>query len=299
LPPSKRRTEAYNTTRGTVLGWFDAINYIAVAAILDSLIDRGIPIDFIGFNDDVEISIYKDNCEIAETLNILRDVVIMEISSYDILISLNKTYGSKASVFLERYNYFTEKYELDMYKLQLTIKAYSRSMVAKEPWRAKMLYASASEWTPDAYCRDRCIDTIGIEFRQEEVTLPIEAGGWHVFGQGNLNTCLRNCDKIALYMIQELQKWRPPNLSKKPKERDSVKIAIKGQELSFKAQSSDMMLHISGFETNFEDINFEDGAILNAWETHSGLYTGMTEWSHIYTPPRRLFKSSGVQPPPE
>jgi hypothetical protein len=289
------------TERGTVLGWFDAINYICVAAILDNLINRGLPIDFIGFNDDLEIGVYKDgSASLKDTLEMVRDLIILEMSNNDILVSLSKTYGSRASVFLERYNYFTEEYDLDMYKLQLTIKAYSRSMVATWPWRAKLLYAAASEWTPDAYCRDRCIDTIKPEFRPEEVTLPLLVGGWHVMRTDQLDQSLTEADDLSIRMLAKLSKFKMPNVSKRIKKRDGDKIHEKAMETPYHATGADLVRLVQNFEVEKDDINVEDDHIIGTLELRATYYEGNTDFLSIRPDyPRRLYKSSGVEPPPD
>jgi len=118
--------------------------------------------DFVTFNDDVEIS---KRCQSApkETLELLRMATIAELDSFDIAISIDKTYGSRASVFLERYAYYSRNYGLDMYKEQLTVASYAKSLVTTEIWQAKFFYSAAELWTKSKYATDRCIDTCPME----------------------------------------------------------------------------------------------------------------------------------------
>jgi len=204
--------EVYATTRGTMLGWLDSINSICVCAILHNLSNREeLGFDFITFNDDVEIS-KRCHSDIKGTLELLRMAVITELDSFDIPISIDKTYGSKGSVFLERYAYFGN-YGLDMYKEQLTVASYAKSLVTEYPWKAKLFFSAAELWTKSTYATDRCIDTCPIEFRKEEITLPVWAGGWYLPIRGSMDYSLQETDAIGYYLGLHLSNWRPQKYS--------------------------------------------------------------------------------------
>jgi len=232
--------ETYETARGAMLGWLDCVNYLAVAAILHNLVNEGLQFDFIGFNDDVEISKRVSDHSFAQTLEILRSVICIELDSYDIPISINKTYGSRASVFLERYAYYSQ-YGIDMYKEQLTVKAYAISLVTTHIWEAKMQFAAAEQWTKSDYCRDRCIDTCPIEFRREEINLPLWAGGWYLRVFNGLDYSMALSDRLGIRLGFELSKWKPLNYSTKMQPASTgQKIADTIEDKCFNSHSKEL-----------------------------------------------------------
>jgi hypothetical protein len=249
--------ECYKTVRGTMLGWLDSINCIAVTAILHSLIKHGgLKFDFVTFNDDVEISTRATDP--GATLNLLKLAVCAKLSSFDILISVNKTYGSRASVFLERYAYYDRYYDLDMYKEQLTVKAYAQSLCTVYPWKAKMLFAAAEQWTKSKYATDRCIDTCKVEFTTDEITQPLWCGGWYITKKDGLDISLQlGSNKLNSLGIL-LQKWKSKNYTQEGYIAPSnAVIQNKVENLVFNASSPGLAkLEFEGIET-LEEINQE------------------------------------------
>jgi len=198
--------ETYKTSRGTMLGWLDCVNSIAVCAILFNLsVNEKLNFDFITFNDDVEISKFAKS-DIKGTLELLRIAVVTELSSFDIPISLKKTFGSKCSVFLERYAYYSQ-YGIDMYKEQLTVKAYAQSLVSEFPWQAKMFFSAAEMWTKNSYATDRCISTCPEEF-PIEVNSSLWSGGWFIRRKNGLDQSLIETTRIGYLLGLELAKFK-------------------------------------------------------------------------------------------
>lgn len=200
--------EVYKTCRGSMLGWLDPINCIAVCAILHYLsCERELGFDFISFNDDVEISKYVKK-DIPGTLELLRMAVVCELDMFDIPISLDKTYGSLSSVFLEKYNYF-DKYNLDMNKRTLCLKQYITSLTATAKWEAKINFAFAFLEYEHEDITDRCLYTSDPEFRPEEKSMSLWSGGWFI--RVNDNYCddsFVECDELGIYLGLELQKFK-------------------------------------------------------------------------------------------
>lgn len=264
----------YATSRGTVLGWLDCINCLCVTAILYNLsTERELNFDFVTFNDDVEISfrVVRDPKNHAE---LLRAAVIAKLSYFDILISLDKTYASFASVFLERYAYFDDEYGLDMYKEQLTVKAYAQSCVTKFPWRAKMLFAAAEQWTKSKYATNRCIDTCPIEFRPEEQGTHLFCGGWYIRIQNGLDTCL-NEDDLDVMMGVHLTRWKPPNYSPYPENNPGQDEMVEAtNKKSYHAQSSEKGIDLFKMTDTLSDINREDGMLLGFSRVIAANYFG-------------------------
>jgi hypothetical protein len=264
----------YHTERGTVLGWLDSINSLVVSVILHDLSKRGLEFDFITFNDDVEIS-KRGVSAPKETLELLRLAVIAELDSFDIPISMGKTYGSRASVFLERYAYYTEEYGLDMYKEQLTVDAYAKSLVTEFPWQAKLFFAAANQWTKSQYATDRCINTCPVEFRKEENTLPLYAGGWFIFRSNGKDDSLEYSDRLGLRLGTELQKFRPPKYStKRDKVSSNKKISEKTNSNVYRGYSAGMARHLLGADETIETLNEELESLVSAALTRVDTYPG-------------------------
>lgn len=267
--------EVYSTSRGTMLGWLDSINSICVSAILHRLA-KDLKFDFITFNDDVEIS--KRGSEYKDTLELLRAAVLSTIDFFDIPISINKTFGSRASVFLERYAYY-DRYNIDMYKEQLTVKAYARSCVASHPWQAKLLFAAADQWTKSTYARDRCIDTCPVEFRKVENTLPLWSGGWYIRRKNGLDLALKESDDLGNRLGLELQKFKPPRYATKPeKVSDNNRIYTCVNNKALYSTPGDSYLHRNNLEVeNLREVNHEIDYIYSCIETRVDLYSGRDE----------------------
>jgi len=260
--------KCYQTARGTMLGWLDAVNSLCVCAIIHSMINRGLPIDFVTFNDDVEISCKCDPGTEGTELGLIRDLLILELDSFDIPISLSKTYGSKASVFLERYCYFTRHYNLDMYKEQLTVAAYAKSLVTTFVWQAKLFHAAAEQWTKSTYATDRCIMTCPVEFRPEEAALSLWAGGWFIWKKDGMDQALETSDKLGLILGQELAKWKS-TLYSTPRHKVSnmQKISVALHKRREEAMSSTMYNHVHDTHETLADINDEVPAIRAGLQT--------------------------------
>lgn len=267
--------ETYRTERGTMLGWLDAINSICVSIILHFLA-KELRFDFITFNDDVEIS--KRGTEYAQTLDLLRAGVLSTINFFDIPISINKTFGSRCSVFLERYAYY-DRYGIDMYKEQLTVNAYARSCVAEEIWRAKFLFAAAEQWTKSEYAADRCIDTCPIEFRKEEVTLPLWSGGWYIRRKNGLDLSIEESDQLGRRLGLELSRLKPQRYAtRKEKVAPAHTIYNTVQNRAYMANSPESYLHNNCKELeSMLEVNYETDYIYSSIRTKVDQYLGKDE----------------------
>lgn len=232
--------ECFQTERGTVLGWLDCINCLCVCAILHWLsCEEELGFDFISFNDDVEISKFVSK-DIPGTLELLRLAIVTELNSYDIAISLDKTFGSKGSVFLERYAYF-DQYGLDMYKEQLTVKAYSQSLVTAFPWQAKLYHSAAEQWTKSEYATDRCIKTCPVEFRLVEASTSLWSGGWFIYRKDKLDRATRETDELGYLLGLKLSTFKTQSYSTRvEKVTSNRKIYVTVNEKCYNAESSQM-----------------------------------------------------------
>lgn len=250
--------EVYNTERGTVLGWMDCLNSLCVCAILHHLITvEDMKFDCVTFNDDVEISAWKGHDPQAK-MEILRQVIFNIFDAFDIPLSITKTYGSFASVFLERYAYYDENYNLDMYKEQLTVKAFALSLVSEYPWVAKGHFASAWQWTKNEYAHNRCIRSIKAEFGEFEWTLPVWAGGWFIPSETGLDRSIADCPEDFIRLGRALSKWQPPKYSTKPTKVSSpVEIAQSLEKKFMSAKDPESARRKFEFKDILSDIHLD------------------------------------------
>jgi len=269
--------DVYKTSSGTVLGWLDPISCLCVCAILHWLsCEEELGFDFISFNDDVEISKFCKS-DLKGTLELLRLCVIAELNSYGIAISLDKTFGSRCSVFLERYAYY-DLYDIDMYKEQLTVKAYAQSLVTKFPWQAKMYHSAAEMWTKSEYATDRCIKTCPVEFRLEEASMSLWSGGWFVYRKNKLDLSILECDVLGYLLGLNLAKYKMQNYSsrvEKTTPHDKAIIAINNR--CYNAYSSEMGRFQFKDNTTVSEINSDIDVIKVCLDTYVDQYAGNNE----------------------
>jgi hypothetical protein len=294
--------ETYATARGTSLGWLDSLNAHCVSAILHDLsVTNGLDFDHVIFNDDVEISTWKDK-DLRGRLEIIRTVVLLTCDDFDIPCSLSKTYGSLASIFLERYTYFDRHYDLDMYKEQLTVDAFAKSLVTEYPWRAKMLFATAYQWTKSAYARNRCIDSCPREFEglPNEQDVPLYSGGWYITTSKGLDQVLRMSGWIHLALGKEIQKWSPPKYATPVKKvSPTAKIAEASSRKAHFASSAGLARQVFGDPGNLDDINVEASIGADSLEQLLAYYMGGAEQWHQRIVSLKIQRFSGKQPPPD
>jgi hypothetical protein len=268
--------ETYSTHRGTMLGWLDSINSICIAIILHSL-SKDLKFDFITFNDDVEISKFAKSSP-KQTLELLRANVLVAIDYFDIPISLNKTFGSHASVFLERYAYY-DQYGIDMYKEQLTVDSYAKSCVTTFPWQAKFFYSAANQWTKSKYATDRCINTSVVEFRKEEMTLPLWSGGWNIVRKKGIDMSLVESDNLGIRLGIELSRISLPRYSTKPvKVSSNISMSNTINNNCYRAFDPGLKLLTAGWSIDrISDINHEIDYIHASIQTVCDTFEGRNE----------------------
>jgi hypothetical protein len=222
----------------------------------------------------VEISMYSVS-DPKGTLELLRALILHTMNFWDIPCSLSKTFGSLGSVFLERYAYYERHYGIDMYKEQLTVKAYAQSCVTKFPWKAKMYFAAAEQWTKSEYARDRCIDTCPIEFDYDELSAPLWSGGWYICMENKVDMALTKCSDRQLRMGAQFQKWVTPYVTTRW-EKGSSYIDIQNTiEKNVHNAYSEELARVT-FEAvdRLEDINFDLDETGHATDVALLLYKG-------------------------
>jgi len=291
--------EIYATERGTALGWFDCVNAICVNAILYGLQkNHGLKFDWIGFNDDFELGFY-DSGDMRTHLNAMREALFMEFDYWDILLSGDKIYGSRASVFLENYCYFAEHYELDMRKAQLAAQAFSNSLVARYPWQAKIHFATAWRVVENENIRERCMATIDVEFESDEIHAPLEFGGWYDLDDPVLNKSFAAIDDKLFLLGASLFNTEIPKFSsrlKKVSSPDEIRKASNNK--CYNAQSSAMFRMTIADPGSPEEINLEAETAPQYLDILMEAYTGKSFSLKDCMLTLREHRSSGKQPPP-
>jgi hypothetical protein len=207
--------DIYKTTRGGgALGWCDPLFAIGIAAIIYSFRKRNQLdyMDFIIFNDDVEISINQDID--PERVILLKDALCNELERFDLLLSYRKIYCSRMSVFLEEYH---NAQKCEMSKIQLAVQMYSKSLSAKYHWKAKTYYAEGAKYVRSSFLKELCMNSISLEFHEAEFERPIELGGWvkkidHFTG---LNFALEDASTVELSYFYRMGQYKSPHLMPK------------------------------------------------------------------------------------
>lgn len=203
--------ENVRTQRGGVLGWFDPLVAIVVSIIIHHYKEKsGRPdIDFIVFNDDVEIGIdYTEPNEIE----LVRQEIVSMLEYFGFIISHRKTYASKMFIFLENYEYTGY---LDMRKKQLLVNLFAKSLSTPHTWEAKINYADGEKYVKHWKIREICFNSIECVFGEEEYEKPVELGGWIHMRSGRLNTGLINASPGELAFFIKMSEWKRPPLTEK------------------------------------------------------------------------------------
>jgi len=265
----------YKTCRGLMLGWVDCLNELCVHALLwDLSYRKNLRFDWIAFNDDVEISFYSQETNV-EKAEMIRLAVLTCFNIYDIIISISKTYASRASVFLEKYFRFKPKYGLDMQKRQLSCKAYARSLTTSEPWMAKVHFATARLVWPCEELASRCILTCPIEFTKKERVSSLFVGGWYPCPSSQIDTSLENQPQELVNLSSEFKRIKLPDLSSKPVAVSTEKQIIRAKE-QIVQRSKDASEGRDFFDMReiSYDINFEAEGVLEVRHIWLAQYSG-------------------------
>jgi hypothetical protein len=267
--------EIYRTERGSALGWFDPINALCVNAILFNLRNQTeLKFDFIGFNDDFELSLWHTR-DVPNTLNSFREILINEFNYWQIPLSADKIFGSRASVFLENYMY-SSKYDLNMDKSQLCITGYAKSIVSTTQVEAKVNFAGSWRLYESEYARDRCMSTIEVEFDVHELVMPIRFGGWYDdTGLEELDESLLQTDRVYMTLGAELMKYQPPKYSARVKKVSSprdIKETVYRKTASSK--SSEFYRNVNADPGTLDEVNAEAPIALDMIEMIMQGYIG-------------------------
>jgi hypothetical protein len=271
----------FRTECGTALGWLDCLSMHCVTALLLYLQrETSVTFDHVGFNDDFELSFW-DCGDYRTVLNLTRELLFNLFDEWNIPLSADKIYGSRSSVFLERYFFFEDEYGLDMTKRQLTLTAYASSLVSTFPWEAKMYYDIAYSQMGFEYAKERCIETCPVEFCTDEAVMPIEAGGWAWDEDPNLNYWLRECDSRYALLGSLLRDWEAPKYSTPFKKGNYEQIREESYQRTWRATTAEFYRHTVANPGCLADLNTEaeaSGDLALRWAMgYTGRRPGLTD----------------------
>jgi hypothetical protein len=160
----------------------------------------------------VEVSISEDLPE--ERVLLIKDLICSELERFDLILSYRKIYCSRMSVFLEEY---TNSQNTVNEKLQLAVKPFATSITAKHHWKAKLYYSEGIKYVRSPWLKELAMNSISMEFNEEEYERPIELGGWikkidHFTG---LNFALEDASPVELAYFYRMGKFKQPHLMPK------------------------------------------------------------------------------------
>lgn len=210
--------DVLQTNRGTALGWLDSTTAIAIMSILHNLRKKEgwADMDFIVFNDDVEIGFKIDD---ETELMYRKERILEELEAYGFILSHRKIFYSRMMIFLENYS-LRGQVPQAMRKLQLVTKLYAKSLSTPFKWKAKVLHAEAALKVKNIQIREICINSIQ-ERKPEEMYLPVELGGWEyhldkeLIGSRPLNLALEEASVSEISYFLKMRKYKEPHLCPK------------------------------------------------------------------------------------
>jgi hypothetical protein len=291
--------ELFETERGTALGWMDAINALVVNAILWNLSAKiGFEFDFLGFNDDFELSFWESG-DMRTHLNAIREALFIEFDYWDIPLSADKIFGSRASVFLENYSYFDLRYGLNMDKSQLAVASYASSLIALSPTAAKIAFATAWSAAECDYARERCMSTLAIEFEADEIHMPLQFGGWYHTESPTLDEGLMQASMKFIHLGSLLTQLERPKYSseiRKVTPPDKMRVAI--EKRTQYVHSAAMYRATIANPGTLDEINLEASLSPNAINLLMEVYCGRSAYLADAMIVYAAERSSGRQPPP-
>jgi len=244
--------EVLQTERGSALGWMDPVTAIGVIGILYHLRKREkwSDMDFIVFNDDVEIGFRKLHS--LEELALRKDIILRELESFDFILSHRKIFYSKMMIFLE--NYFQGgDIPTGMNKNQLVCKLYAKSLSTPFKWKAKAMHAEAHKKVRNSVVTEICMNSIASRSEAEESS-PVELGGWKFkidgekIGDRPLNLAIHEatCEEMSYFV--RMSRYREPHLAPK---KEIVNLYDLYHKIEHKKLES-IKLHFSSIRSRLE-----------------------------------------------
>jgi len=210
------------TNRGGVLGWFDATVSLATIAILTHLAEQQgwMDFDMLQFNDDIEIGF--GDIPIYE-IKYRKDLILRTLVEHGFIMSYRKVFASEQSIFLEDYWGF---HNLDMTKMQLAVNFFAKSLCTQFRWEAKICYAMGRNYGYTTNLFRMCTENIEIR-RDNELSKPVELGGWIMLGSEGLNTALEDASPSEMCYFIKMKKYKEPHIMPKRIEVDLGKLLRK------------------------------------------------------------------------
>lgn len=170
--------EVVRTQRGYCLGWMNEGITLVIITLLRQILSKLHPkIDFLVFNDDVEISIPKE-LQDRGSLDVLKTLLIQFFEEHDFLCSIKKIFFSRESIFLE--DYYAPDSKFDFRKRSIATRIYAKAAVSSYPFMRKSYLAVASELWNEPSIIDMIISKMPLEFppSYDELNKPFLLGGF-------------------------------------------------------------------------------------------------------------------------
>jgi hypothetical protein len=195
---------------GGSLGWCDGIFALVLISILSAIRDEyKWKMDFIVFNDDVEVSFKMDE-ESFDELELKKNIILTKLEDFGFLISWRKVFSSRMSIFLESYSNNLEG--LYMEKDQLAITSYAKSLTTRHHWKAKYNFSEGYKRVRCSEITELCVNSLGSD--NTDWARPYEVGGWTTLidpTQG-LNCALRHADRREIEFYISMTRYKEPHL---------------------------------------------------------------------------------------
>lgn len=191
---------AYKPSRGYALGWMnEGITLVIIRWIAEFLQLKKLDklVDFLVFNDDVEIALLWEASR--HEMFILKSSLLEFFKEKDIPCSIKKIFFSHASIFLE--DYFDPYDEYDFEKRSVATRIYSKAMITSLPFMRKSYLSIASQLWKEQDIIDLIISKTKKEFKgfSFEEILPFESGGFFYSFKDGLNQALIERPIYTLY----------------------------------------------------------------------------------------------------
>lgn len=217
--------ETFRTARGYTLGWMnEAVTLIIIILIRKFLSILSLKLDFLVFNDDVEIALPESWIDYPESCYVFKTLICRFFEERDIFVSIKKTYCSRESIFLEEYH--APESRFDFQKRSIATRIYAKAAVSTYPFLRKSYVNIASQiW----FCSDiisEIVDYTKPEFPlliSDETGLPFEAGGFFSCFESGFNTLMTEYPG-AVWLASLLSEYsQEPIETSKPKFDFSIK----------------------------------------------------------------------------
>jgi len=175
------------TRRGYALGWMnEAITIVIIRWVWEFLNANNLSkkVDFLVFNDDVEIGFLEELHPSESTY--IKELMLQFFKDKGIPCSIKKIYFSYHSVFLEDYHDTSNQFNFD--KKVVAVRLYAKAAISSFPFLRKSYVAAASEHWHSEEIIQWIVNRTSKEWKKlDEDDLSLASGGWFRNIQNYLN----------------------------------------------------------------------------------------------------------------